>query len=301
VCFLGRVCEAKKPTWAYVYSWDHPCKHATFTRRLTGYFVWNELLVEDMEKIQGISSDACRVIGASQLAMLAHRPRLSSCRPIESPYIYFGCGVGSTEMAHQEVRLIRWVADTLAKALPDHKLVVRPYPMLTSDDPYSPLRGVANIQLDNGYRTGRPDRSLSSSDIEERLCWQEHASAFVHIGTTMGFEGAYLGCPILFLDPSDFDYGVPHSYAFHLRRFIHQYHNERYMLLEGYPNVIRRCSDLETTLQRVVRHRDEFMPYSRQIAAATQLRSLDAIASDIVCAIRGNVPWHSQPALVATK
>jgi len=31
VPMLARICDSGKPAWAYLYSWDHPCKHTVLT------------------------------------------------------------------------------------------------------------------------------------------------------------------------------------------------------------------------------------------------------------------------------
>lgn len=57
---LARICDSGKTAWAYLYSWDHPCKHTVLTDRLTGYFVWNDKLANDMEELQNVPVEKCK-------------------------------------------------------------------------------------------------------------------------------------------------------------------------------------------------------------------------------------------------
>ena len=281
--FLARLLEAAKPVDAYVYSWDHACKHASFSRRVDRWFVWHAGITEDLVKLQSLPREKIEVVGATQLAYIHEylgRPDLRS-RKIEGRYVYFGCGVGHLDMARQEARLIDFLARTLQVVDPDVTLLVRPYPMLADSDFFKALRDQPNVRFDEDYRAGRKDRSLTREAIFDRLNMQEHAAAFVHCGTTMGLEGAYLGSPVLFLDLQDFDYGVAGDHLLHLRKFIHQYHNQRYMILDGYPNVVKTVGALQDVLASVVSMPQRFMEYNHAIGEQIALQDLSEIASRV--------------------
>jgi hypothetical protein len=284
IAFLAHVLEAGKPASAYVYSWDHPCKHTVMPQEVSSYFVWNSELAKDMCELQGVPEKNCTIIGATQLAYIKsylESPGLRK-RRIDPPYFYFGCGVGNIRFAVQEARVIEYVAHVLAEKFPKHRLIVRHYPMFTQNEFFERLRGMPNVVFDNAFTMGRIDRSLTLQDIYQRLNLQEHADAFLHIGTTMGLEGTYLGTPVLLLDLEDFDYGESEANYFHLRKFIHQYHIERYMILHGYPNVIRNTNQISQVLQGVVEHPREFLAYNHAISSITPLRSLEKIAENII-------------------
>ena len=128
---LARICDSGKPAWAYLYSWDHPCKHTVLTDRLTGYLVWNEKLAQDMEELQGIPRTQCKVIGATQLCpivdYLASLPGLPCQGRIEGrTYFYFGCGTGYAPISRREISLVAALADRLKKEFPEYLLLVRP-------------------------------------------------------------------------------------------------------------------------------------------------------------------------------
>ena len=282
--FLSHVLASGKPAWTYLYSWDHACKHTIMPAGVSGYLVWNTELARDMEDLQQVPVNQCHPVGATQLAYVKTYLDTPALREPALPhrYLYFGCATGHLAFALQEVRVIRFVAEVMAKELPSHKLVVRPYPMFARMDFFEELRQLPNVAFDEEFMRNRRDRSLTHQDIYHKLRLQEHADAFIHLGTTMGFEGAYLDTPILFLDLEDFNYGRPRRDLLHLRQFIHQYHNERYMLQDGYPNVVRRTGDLAAAVRGAVRCRGDYLRYNRAISGLTPLRSLEAIADAVL-------------------
>lgn len=282
--FLSTVLQAGKPVDAYVYSWDHACKHATFSKRIDRWLVWHEGIAEDLVELQGLPRERIEVVGATQLSYIHEylsRPELRE-RRYTGRYVYYGCGVGALEMARQEARLIRFLAETLQEVTPDVTLLVRPYPMLADTDFFRALRERPNVRFDEDYRRGRKDRSLTRDAIFERLNLQEHALAFVHCGTTMGLEGAYFETPVLFLALEDLDYAVPASSFMHLSKFIRQYHNERYMLDPTFPNVVTRCADLEATLAAVLREPSVYPSYNASLTRRLPLKALPEIVTALL-------------------
>jgi len=282
--FLSRALRAGKRVDAYVYSWDHACKHATFSTRVYRWLVWHDGITDDLVDLQRLPRERIFAVGSTQLAYIYEYlgdPELRE-RRVPQRYVYYGCGVGYPEMARQEARLIGLVAEALQDVAPDVALVVRPYPMLAETDFFETLHKRPNLRFDDDYRSGRKDRSLSREAIFERLNLQEHAEAFVHCGTTMGLEGAYFDSPVLFLDLEDFDYADEKGGFTDLRRFIHQYHNERYMIRDGYPNVVRRSRHLSATLSSLLADPNRFRAYNRSLAADIPLRALTDVVDRLV-------------------
>jgi hypothetical protein len=294
--FLSALIAARKPVDAYVYSWDHACKHATFSKRVDRWLVWHEGIVEDLVSLQGLHRESIAVVGATQLASVKEYLYTPSARLRNMPqrYIYYGCGVGHIGMAEQEAKLIAFLAETLHRVDPGMLLVVRPYPMLADTSFFQELRVLGNVRFDEGYRSGRTDRSLTRGSIFQRLNLQEHAVAFVHCGTTMGLEGAYLDSPVIFLALDDYDYGRPPTDALHLGRFIHQYHNDRYMILKGHRNVVQRSADLAEALEEVTRTPQPYLAYNRAIAAQMALRELPQVVQGWFLAM-GITDWVRDP------
>jgi hypothetical protein len=87
---------------------------------------------------------------------------------------------------------------------------------------------------------------------------------------------------VLFLALRDFDYGIPAGHHMHLARFIHQYHNERYMILEEFPNVVTRSDALRDALAAALAYPRQRIAYNRAIAGKMPLEGLEAIARRLV-------------------
>jgi hypothetical protein len=66
--FLSTVIRAGKPVDAYIYSWDHACKHATFSKRVDRWLVWHAGIAEDLVELQGLPRERIDVVGATQLS-----------------------------------------------------------------------------------------------------------------------------------------------------------------------------------------------------------------------------------------
>jgi hypothetical protein len=186
--FLSTVLRAGKPVDAYVYSWDHACKHATFSKRIDRWLVWHEGIADDLVKLQGLPRERIDIVGATQLAYIHEylsRPELRE-RRYPGRYVYYGCGVGAIEMARQEARLIGFLAETLQAVAPDVTLLVRPYPMLADTDFF---RRCASAQ--RALRRGLPPRAqgpLAHAGCDFRA--PEPAGAFAGVRALRDDDGA---------------------------------------------------------------------------------------------------------------
>ncbi len=281
--FLRRALTSGKPNAAYIYSWDHPCKHTTIPRGgMRAYFTWNRGLSEDLADLQGVEPRLIREVGATQLAPLKQYLETPAARQrlVPGDYVYYGCGTGTPDLVRQEVAVILQLAVALREVAPQTVLLVRPYPNLLDWSCYDALRRESNVRFD-WFRQEGQGRELSAAQVFEKYNKVEHARAFVHLGTTLGWEACYFDRPVLFLAMDDFRAGSPGA-GFDLRHFIHQYHNDRYMILNRFPNVVRRAEDLPATLRDALNQPAGFLAYNRAVADATPLRSLSDIAAGIL-------------------
>jgi len=286
--FLSRAQNSGRPNAAYIYSWDHPCKHTTIPRRgISAYFTWNKALSEDMVALQGVSPELQYEVGATQLAFLKEYLETPGARKrmVTTDYVYFACGTGILNLVQQEVGAILRLAAALREVSPQTVLLVRPYPNLSDWSVYEPLKQEKNIQID-WFRQEGQGRQLTSAQIFEKYNKIEHARAVAHLGTTLGWEACYFDHPVLFLAMADLPTKSGSGSLTNLDQFIHQYHNDRYMILEQYPNVVKTTGDLVPLLRSVLDHPDDFTAYNREVAGATPLRSLDEIASDILAELK---------------
>jgi hypothetical protein len=121
------------------------------------------------------------------------------------------------------MEIVRRLARCIELAAPNHLLLVRPYPISQGVNLRPLLKDLKNIRWDDDFRSGQIGRSLTSNNISERLNYQRGAKAFFHIGTTMGFEGAFLGIPNILIQPPDCD-NQEFSQFNLLQQFSNQYH-----------------------------------------------------------------------------
>ena len=283
---LARICDSGKTAWAYLYSWDHPCKHTTLTDRLTGYLVWNEKLAQDMENLQGAPRDKCRIIGATQLCpiveYLSSSPVVAGQGRIEGrPYFYFGCGTGYAPLSRREISLVAELADLLKKEFPEYLFLVRPYPFYNDDSALAELKIRANVRIDDEFRSFQLNGSLRSVDIRNRLDLQRGSACFIHIGTTMGYEAAFLGCPVVFINLiADLNTGgVGDSES--LATFARQYHVQKY-LVGNYPSSANNLSEAIDALKTAVSSPDKMIPYSDYVSSGTPLLPMTELAKNIL-------------------
>ncbi|MBD0255409.1 MAG: hypothetical protein ICV83_06790 [Cytophagales bacterium] len=277
--FLKHLLRTGKPTFVYVYSWDHPCKMPRFSRRVQRYLVWNEGLREDMVQLQGIPCTHVRVVGSSQLAYIAEfrKDPAADAPPFPFDYLYFGCATGTPGLVKQEVGIIAQLAAALAEAFPGLRLVVRPYPFLGAWHLYEPLRAYDNVYFDDAYRTTSSSAALTRQQIYEKFVKIKHAKAFIHIGTTMGYEATYFDTPVL-----QVNFQVPGGGAENLHGFIHQYQNDKYLMPEGYPNVVTDARDFREKITRLLAAPGEFLRYNRHVAGQTRVADFDGFCQALL-------------------
>ena len=283
---LARICDSGKPAWAYLYSWDHPCKHTVLTDRLTGYLVWNKKLALDMEELQGISQNKCKIIGATQLCPIVDYLSSTSTLPRQGriegrPYFYFGCGTGYAPLSRREISLVAELADLLKKEFPEHLLLVRPYPMFNDDSALAEIKSKSNVRIDDEFRSFQVGRSLRSVDIHKRLDLQRGSACFIHVGTTMGYEAAFLGCPVVFINLiSDLNTGGAADTE-SLSTFARQYHVQRY-LVGKYPSSANNLSEAVAALKTAVSFPDKMISYNDYVSSDTPLLAMPELAKDIL-------------------
>ena len=283
---LARICDSGKPSWAYLYSWDHACKHTVLTDRLTGYFVWNEKLAKDLEQLQGISCKKTKIIGATQLCpifdYLSTSPASPSLGRIENrPYFYFGCGTGYGPISRKEISLLIKLAELLQKKFPHHLFLVRPYPFYNDDSVLSELKLKPNVRIDDDYRSFQVKGSLRPTDIYHRLNLQRGAACFIHIGTTMGYEAAFLGCPVVFINLiSDINDGDGLNIE-SLSTFARQYHIQKY-LVGNYPSCANNLLEVIDALEAAVSFPNQLTPYNNYVRSDTALSTMKEISNDIL-------------------
>lgn len=236
---LVRLLKENKCITVYVYSWDHPCKHSCFSKKVK-YACWSDGIKDDLIQLQGIPTDQITVIGASQLGYIDefNKAQVHTFKEYLFPYIYFGCAIGIPALVPSEVRMIELVAKHLKTIKPYWKLVVRPYPVLSAWHYYEKLRTFDNIILEDDFRT--ENLSIQDFDILQKINRITKAKAFFHLGTTMGLEACFTHTPSFILD---FGYGGDTT-DLGIFNFIHQYQNIKYLINLSTKNTIKSEAEL---------------------------------------------------------
>lgn len=280
--FFSHIHSAGIPAYMYIYSWDHPCKMKTYPAGIKGYFVWNDGLKDDLIQLHNLDGEKINVVGSTQLSTindLQPEPRHTSIAESIGQYIYFGCAFGHPVLAIREVEYIKHLAVIIERLFPEMTFLVRPYPFMKSWSVYDELKDYPNIKLDKDLRT-EGSYDLSTDGIQMKIEFLKNAYAFIHLGTTLGFEAAYFDIPVF-----QIAYDHPGS---GLKKYIYQYHIHRYLILEEFANVITDLNAMETELQGLKENRESYKEYSRAIQNSTPIRSLDDIVSNLTSYFPGN-------------
>lgn len=244
---FAQIIKQNKPIWVYVYSWDHPCKMKTFSKRVN-YLVWNPGIKDDLIALQGINHKKIHVWGATQFAYIDNffaSDKIFQHPPaINAPYIYLGCATGYERLAKQEIKYCEQIAAQLLESLPQWKLVIRPYPFLKNAGVYNALSQFPNVILDDVP----PEQNNDSR--HQKFVKIRDAQAFFHFGTTMGYEAGYFDTPSFLIDFAD-----PKKDNL-LNGFVHQYQNDKYLNSGTGPNVIKNKKKLSAVLQNISEKKD---------------------------------------------
>jgi hypothetical protein len=275
---LARTLRERRNPVIYVYSWDHPCKHYRFTTR-ANYLVWSESIKRDLIELQSIPTDAVGILGATQFGyidMFNNLPPATHRNPYDFEYIYFGCAIGIPALVEAEIAVIKQISEMLEAAASKFKLVVRPYPVLNDWGYYRELQGISRIVLDDSYRNA--SLAIEDADLMDKFNKVRAAAAFMHMGTTLGYESCFIATPTFIID-----YGYcGRGSALSLRNFVHQYQNEKYFLREGSPNVILSDAQLQATLKLLEAGSGDFLKYNSAVSADVALKSFPRLAADLL-------------------
>ncbi len=276
---FARLLAEDFPVLTYVYSWDHPCKQTKFSPRCR-YLVWNEGIAEDMQELQGIPEAQVHVQGSSQFAYIAeYRERLTQGalpRTFDFDYLYVGCAVGIEKLAWGELAIIEQLARRALEIAPEFKVVVRPYPQLTDWKLYETLRELPNVVFDDGFR--QSDLAQAEDAIYEKLEKMDNATAFFHLGTTMGLECCFLDTPSFILDLTE----PPGKNPIHLYHFVHQYQNQKYLIDAAPENHVSSAAQLGTVLSNIRQGRTAaYLKLNEAIRRANQLRDFPEYTKEL--------------------
>jgi hypothetical protein len=176
-----------------------------------------------------------------------------------------------------EIDIIENVANTLVSLRSGLKLIVRPYPVLNDWGYYDKLRDSEHIIIDESYRTS--DLSVADNDIMDKFRKIDEATAFLHLGTTMGYEACFTDTPSFIID---YGYDSRDEHV-SLKNFVHQYQNEKYLILDGFQNVITSDEELQRVLSTLESEGSALTEYNLVVSANMQPCSFDNLARKLTC------------------
>ena len=88
------------------------------------------------------------------------------------------------------------------------------------------------------------------------------AKAFFHLGTTLGLEACFTNTPSFIIDFEKTAYTDDYLSMYD---FVHQYQNEKYLLLAGFDNVIKSPDELRTILNNIYKDKFQYLTYNRAV------------------------------------
>jgi hypothetical protein len=279
--FFSRLIREERPVSVYVYSWDHPCKHLRFSKRVQ-HMVWNEGLKDDMVTLQGFEPAKVSIIGASQFGYIQQFLNKAATynRPYPFKYLYFGCALGIPPLVPKELEVVQRISALMQKIVPDWKLVVRPYPVLTDWKPYNDLKQLSNVVLDDGFRQPKASNlAVSDEAVNEKMIKIHYAEAFLHLGTTLGLEAAFTETPSMLVD---FNYLNETHERLSIRHFIHQFQNDKYLNLAGFNNVLKSESVLAQVLEELKKGKNGLLPYNHAVRNNMSVQSFEQFANRLL-------------------
>jgi|GEM_PF-423432 len=280
---LARLLREKLPTYVYVYSWDHPCKHIRYSKQVQ-YLVWNQGMAQDLEQLQGIAPAQIQQLGASQFGYIdkfTNAQTLAQApRRFPFQYVYVGCAIGLPGLVEQELAVVAQLAQALALAAPTWRLVVRPYPVLRSWAPYQALRALPNVVVDDGFRTGQ-NLAVGDAQIQEKFQTIAHAELFLHLGTTLGLEACFTDTPSFLIDFDTFAQDK-NTKSLAIWPFVHQYQNDKYLAHPPGANRITSPAHFKQVVNKVATEgKATFLPFNYSARQAFPVRSFANLAQQL--------------------
>lgn len=232
---LSYLLNKNKKVLVYVYSWDHPPKFKSFSKRINKFLTWNHSISEDLVKLHNIDSHKIASIGSSQFSFLQEYIFDSKDSKIKKEYdVLFCFSTGSVKLINQEIKLLI----KLCNANTSLNIYARLYPFVKDKKIYDPLKKIQNLNLLNIDYKSLNSINDFKKNVYEKYYQIEKSNMVIHCGTTMGLEACFLNTNIYFIS-LDINYIDKDIVA-----FMHQYQNDKYLNL-NYDNVIRNIKNFD--------------------------------------------------------
>lgn len=253
-------------TVANVKSWDNPF-YSQLTTRADGYLVWSESMWRDVRKAHRLAEHSFQPWGARPFfnflsALAGYRrpaPRSSGGGGMIVGYAAAFC---DTLMGRHEVMLIKALADHLAGALPEARILLRPYPTLPADF-YEELAQCANVEvMDIGGapidRFGDGRELIRFGSDEERFDFLARCDHFLSLATSFTIEAAIFGASIVHFYMDESDRRTAAECEVFKRVDISDHLTEYYLgelcVARGYDELVRQLRMPDLSVNRALRH-----------------------------------------------
>lgn len=271
--------EHNDKVYLYIYSWDHPCKFLRFPSPIK-YLSWSKGLREDLAYFQRISKSQIQVMGSTQLTYMNRYKKegASETPPYPFPYIYYAAAVTSPKVLAEERAIITRLNAHIKAHHPELRIVFRPYPVLDDWSIYEELKSLSHVVFDDQF-----DFKAKDADgyqlATEKYDKMSHALGFLHLGTTMGLEAAFTNTPSCILNFESFEApGKEETY-----HFVNQYQNRKYIILEGYPNVLRSIeASCKAVDDWVAGENKPYLEYNKAVAAQFPLMPIEKVVDRMI-------------------
>lgn len=270
--FLSYLIKKKFKVTSYVYSWDHPAKHNSFSKRIN-YLVWNDWIKDDLTYLQNIKKEKIKIIGSTQFCYIYdYIKNYNTQKPIINyDYLYFGCAVGIPQIAKQEVEIIINLSKIIKKNNINLKILVRPYPVLENWSIYEKLNFYDNIVVEKDFRN--INLSIKKDKILEKYNKIKFAAGFLHLGTTLGIEACFFDSPSIIID---FGYNFNNDFM-NIKNTIHQYQNYKYVIKNNFNYFDNEKKFLNFIMSN---NKKKYLDFNLKTRKSFNLKSFDKIAEE---------------------
>ncbi len=264
---LSFLLKKNKKVLVYVYSWDHPPKFKSYSKRIHRFLTWNESISKDLVKLHNLSAEKIKSIGSSQFSFLQEYISEQQDLKILKDYdVLFCFSTGSIKLIKQEIKLLI----KLCEANPILTIHARLYPFVKNHNVYEPLKLIDNLFLINSNY-----RDLNSINDFKKLAFDkyeqiEKSKIVIHCGTTMGLEACFLNSKVLFIS-LDCDYEDEDIVS-----FMHQYQNDKYLNLDS-NSVIKNIKNFDLSSLSI----DNNEKYKQRILQNFKLATINDISKKI--------------------
>jgi len=276
---LARCLDLQLPVFIYLYSWDHACK---LTRLPTSanYLVWNEGVKEDLAVLNKVQEHNIFPVGATQFIGLNDFISSDVVLPeTTTRTIYFVFSTLYEALIEQEIAFVTLVDRIISNNFLPIQILARTYPNRRNQKVYNSLESLKNVKLEYVQR-----EALSEAEaLTAKYNSINNSEGLFHFGTTLGLEASFLSKPVFIIDFYDFIDQHKINKRMQLKDFVHQYQNDKYLLQNNNPNIIKSRIELEQIIVDLADgNLKPYMRYNKFVSNQFPLLSVNQICDNVI-------------------